>query len=214
PGPQAGRRRRHRTDDRRHGRLLAGAGGDGRDAPLDRARHPRAHRRRAGARGHRVPRRALRGADADDERPQGARVQLPLRRPRDPAADDAAEERPAGGDARGGRGAARPGHARMGPPAGAVRRGRERRLPRQAQDRPADHRHRRGRRHARREGLSGRHPRRRRPHLNRRRARAERLRARRHDRGRPAKGVRGDQTRPFRRHALPQGHRAPRAAGL
>ena len=35
-------------------------------------------------RGHRLPRRALRRADADAGRPQGARVQRALRRPRDP----------------------------------------------------------------------------------------------------------------------------------
>ena len=46
-------------------------------------------------RGTPVPRRALRGPDADRRRPEGARVQLPLRRPRDPGRAAAAALRPA-----------------------------------------------------------------------------------------------------------------------
>ena len=123
----------------------------------DRARHPRPGRRRTRSRGHRVQGRALRGADAHHQRAEGAGVQLPLRRPGNPAADDAAQERPARGDARGRRRQARPDRAEVGPAAGAVRRRDQQGLSGQVPDRPADHRHREGRLDARRESLPQRH---------------------------------------------------------
>ena len=107
-----------------------------------RARHPGPDRGRPGARRDRVQGRPLRRPDAHAQRPQGAGVQLPLRRPRDPAADDAAQERPAGGHAGRRRGPARSGRAEVGRAARPVRRRHQQGLPRPLPHRPADHRHR------------------------------------------------------------------------
>ena len=85
-----GLRRRHRPQHGRHGGLLPDAAGRRRAAAPHRGA-------RAGADGPRheagpaaVPRRALRRADAHQPGAQGAGVQRPLRRPRVPAAADAA----------------------------------------------------------------------------------------------------------------------------
>ena len=86
PGPQAGRRRRHRPQHRRHGRVQPGAACDRVAARDRRTRGARADRRRASSRGDRVPRRPLRRAHAHARRAQGPRVQLPLRRSGDRAA--------------------------------------------------------------------------------------------------------------------------------
>ena len=68
PGLQARRRRRRRPQHRRHGRVLAGAGR--RRRPRRRRARPlrRADAGRAAATGHRLPRRALRRADAHARR--------------------------------------------------------------------------------------------------------------------------------------------------
>ena len=58
---------------------------------------------RAAGPGHRLPRRALRRADADRRRAQGARVQRALRRPRDPGGAAPAGRRPHRAAGRGGR---------------------------------------------------------------------------------------------------------------
>ena len=92
---QAHRRRRHRPQHGRDGRLLAGRG-DRRRVPRARPRRgPPAGARRARAPRHAVPRRALRGADADRGRPEGARVQRALRRSGDAGRAPAAAQRPA-----------------------------------------------------------------------------------------------------------------------
>ena len=92
PGPQATARRRRGPQHRRHGRLLAGADrhaedprpGDARDHP---ARHP-GH----GAGGHSLQRFPVRRPDDRPVgKPEGARIQLPPRRPGD-AADHAAAQ--------------------------------------------------------------------------------------------------------------------------
>ena len=122
PGPQAGLRRRHRPEHRRHGRLLPGPAGRRRDAALDRGARPGADGPRHEACAAAVPRRALRRADDHQPGPEGAGIQRPLRRSRVPAAADAAEDRPArraGGD---GRRPARPDRAAgVGPAAGGLR---------------------------------------------------------------------------------------------
>ena len=71
-------------EHRRHGCVLAGAGRRcrGSRAPDGAARRP--HAARAATAGHRLPRRALRRADADAGRSEGARVQRAVRRSRDP----------------------------------------------------------------------------------------------------------------------------------
>ena len=94
-GLQADRRRRRRPEHRRHGLVLAGARPPGR-----RGRRARGRALPAGARGARPPgravhRRALRRPDAHRGRPAGARVQLPLRRPRDAVAAAVGRGRPA-----------------------------------------------------------------------------------------------------------------------
>ena len=79
-GPQTRRRRRYRSQHRRHGRLLArarhdaghGPAHDGRNHPPDRTGH-------AGAR-HAVQGRALCGPDDHQGRSQADRIQRPLRR--------------------------------------------------------------------------------------------------------------------------------------
>ena len=80
PGLQAGRRRRHRAEHRRDGRVLAAAVRRRADRGRDLGRSCAATVRRDGARGRRVPRAPLRRADAHRRRAQGARVQLPVRR--------------------------------------------------------------------------------------------------------------------------------------
>lgn len=57
-----------------------------------------ADRRGVGATGHRLSRCALRRPDADRGRPEGTRIQLPLRRPRNPGGSPPAEVRPARSD--------------------------------------------------------------------------------------------------------------------
>ena len=113
-GLQTGRRRGHRTEHRRDGRLRAaalGAAGPGRRG--GRARGPADYRRDGAARDA-VRRPAVRRSRADLARDQGGGVQRPVRRSGDPgragAARDAAR-RPAAGD--------RDRHARR-PPAAAV----------------------------------------------------------------------------------------------
>ena len=94
-GLQAHLRRRRGAEHRRHGQLLARA----RHRRRARARRSRgrapADRRRAAPPGHALPRRALRRPDDDRGRAEGARVQLPLRRPRDAGGAAAAALRPA-----------------------------------------------------------------------------------------------------------------------
>ena len=82
PGPQAHRRGRHRPEHRRDGRLRPGAG---RRTTADEltATFVQPVLDHLAARRHAVRRRALRRADAHRRRPAAARVQLPLRRPRD-----------------------------------------------------------------------------------------------------------------------------------
>ena len=76
-GLQARRRRRRGSEHRRHGRVLAGAVRRRRDRRPDPRRDPRADGPGDGGRGRAVPRRPVRGADADRRRAEGARVQLP-----------------------------------------------------------------------------------------------------------------------------------------
>ncbi len=83
PGLQADLRRRRGPEHRRHGQLLAGSGHQRRADRGDRRRRPRADRATHGRARLALPRRALRRADDHRRRPQGARVQHPLRRPRD-----------------------------------------------------------------------------------------------------------------------------------
>ena len=86
PGPQARRRWRQRAEHRRHGRLLAGPGGHRRGPPAgagrsdlpDGARHGRGRQRL-----YRLP--LCRPDDRQERRAQGHRIQLPLRRPGNPA---------------------------------------------------------------------------------------------------------------------------------
>ncbi len=94
-GLQADLRRRRGAEHRRHGQLLAGAGHRPRARRRARARRPPADRRRAGAARDPLPRRPLRGPDDDRGRAEGARVQRPLRRPRDAGDAAAAALRPA-----------------------------------------------------------------------------------------------------------------------
>ena len=93
------------------------------------------------------------GPDVHARRAEGHRVQLPLRRPRVPAAHDAAQERPGRGDGRDGRAQARRGDARMGPATRGVRGDVQRRLPGRLHQGLRDHRHRRGRERPGRQGL-------------------------------------------------------------
>ena len=83
---------RHRPEHRRHGLLLAGSGHGCRRGRGARRADPQAGRRGAREARRAVRRRALRRADADAGRTEGARVQLPLRRPR-----DAVDPAPSGG---------------------------------------------------------------------------------------------------------------------
>ena len=93
--PQAHRRRRHRPEHRRDGRVLAGAGLRAAEVEelVDRIHRPVLDE--LARRGVAVRRRALRGPDADRRRAAGARVQLPVRRPRDAVAAAAPRGRPA-----------------------------------------------------------------------------------------------------------------------
>ena len=85
-GPQARRRRRHRPQHRRHGRLFAGARDDARDdAPHDRRDHQPDGARHGGAR-HALQGRAVPRRHDHQGRPQALRVQRALRRPRVPGA--------------------------------------------------------------------------------------------------------------------------------
>ncbi len=113
PGLQADLRRRRGAEHRRHGQLLARPGlrpGRGRG---DRRRGAPAGRRRDGAPRHALPRRPLRRPDGRSRRSQGARVQRPLRRPRDAGGAAAAALRPARALPRGAR-AGRSGGGRGG----------------------------------------------------------------------------------------------------
>ena len=95
PGLQADLRRRRGAEHRRHGQLLAGAGASARRR--SRRSSSEVHRpivaAMADAR-HPLPRRPLRRADDQRRRPQGDRVQRPLRRPRDAGGAAAAALRP------------------------------------------------------------------------------------------------------------------------
>ena len=86
PGSQAGLRRRHRPEHRRHGRLLPGPAGRRRHAAPDRGARAGADGPRHEARPAAVPRRALCRADDHQPGPEGAGIQRPLRRSRVPAA--------------------------------------------------------------------------------------------------------------------------------
>ena len=94
PGLQADLRRRRGAEHRRHGQLLAGAGLRRRRDRGDRRQRPPPDRRRDGAARHPLPRRPLRRPDDRPRRAQGARVQHPLRRPRDAGGAAAAALRP------------------------------------------------------------------------------------------------------------------------
>ena len=96
-GLQPGRRRRHGPQHGRHGLVLAGAGTRCRTRHRARGDDSQARDRGAGRARHAVHRLPLRRADAHRRRAEGARVQLPLRRPRDaghpPAAGRGSRER-------------------------------------------------------------------------------------------------------------------------
>ena len=95
-GPQAAAGRRPGAQHRRHGRLLAGAGGHARGARPGHARDHPAHHQGHGERRHSLHRLSLRRPD--DRRAgaaQDARIQLPHGRPGNPAHHDAAEIGPA-----------------------------------------------------------------------------------------------------------------------
>ena len=102
-GPQARRRRRHRPQYRRHGRLFAGARahpgargpGHGAHHPADGAAMAREGRPFKGV--------LYAGLMLTESGAEAARIQCPLRRPGMPGADDAAEERPVAGADRGAR---------------------------------------------------------------------------------------------------------------
>ena len=84
-GSQGGWRRRRRSQHRGHGDLFTVAADRRRAAQPDRRDHLRAHGAGAGRRGPAVPRAALRRPDADaGSRSSGDRMELPLRRSRDP----------------------------------------------------------------------------------------------------------------------------------
>ena len=91
PGPQAGRRRRHRPDDRRHGRVFADAGDHRRDA-RDRSSATMLVPVVDGLVREGIDYKGVlyAGLMLTTNGPEGAGVQLPLRRSRNPAADDAA----------------------------------------------------------------------------------------------------------------------------
>ncbi len=105
---QADRRRRRGAEHGRDGQLLAGARLRGRARRGARAGRSPADRGRAAPPRHPLPRRSLRGPDDDRRGPEGARVQRPLRRPRDPGRAAAAEV----GHARAARGLDAPRRAR------------------------------------------------------------------------------------------------------
>ena len=216
-GPQAGRRGRQRAQHGRHGGLFARAGHDAAlDAP-GRAARAAADALRARARRHRLPRRAVRGPDDDRRRAARARVQLPLRRPRDAGVPQAHAERPRAVPV--GRGARRARLARGRPGLGRARlrrrRGGQRGLSREL---PQGRRHRRpggGRGAARGGRVPRRHAR------GERRARGHRRRARpvRHGpRRRPLRGaragLRGLRRDPLGRQVLPARHRLAARHGL
>ena len=90
-GSQDDLRRRSRPEHRRHGHGLAGVDRATTCSRADHARDPRADRARPRRRRHRLPRRALRRRDGRrGRRAVAARVQLPVRRSRDPADHGAA----------------------------------------------------------------------------------------------------------------------------
>ena len=97
-GLQAGPRRRRGAEHRRYGRLLPASGARRRRGA--RRADPPARRRRARAPRHALHRLPVRRADADRRRPARARVQRPLRRPRDPGPAAEAGGRPARGAGR------------------------------------------------------------------------------------------------------------------
>ena len=82
PGSQARRRRRHRPQYRRDGRLFPGPGGDGGAGGGDHGRHHPAHGGGHGGGRAALQGRALCRGDADQGRPQAAGIQHPLRRSR------------------------------------------------------------------------------------------------------------------------------------
>ncbi len=94
-GLQACAGRRRGAEHGWHGLLLAGAGGGCRAVRGAGGHRRQTHGGRTGAPGHRLPGRPLHGPHADQERAEGARVQLPFRRSGDPGPAPAARERPA-----------------------------------------------------------------------------------------------------------------------
>ena len=102
-GPQACGRRRHRSQHRRHGRLLAGSR---RDRAADYARMVEilemTVREPCSTSGIELPRHPVRRLHSDRRGPEGARVQHALRRSRDAGAPAAARDRPRRGAARAG----------------------------------------------------------------------------------------------------------------
>ena len=103
PGLQAGRRRRHRPEHRRHGRLLAPGVAARRLRRGHRGPLRRADPGRAAPARDRLPRAALRRADGHARRAQAGRVQHPLRRPRQPGRAAPADVGPRRAAGRGGR---------------------------------------------------------------------------------------------------------------
>ena len=216
-GPQARPRRRPRPQHGRHGRLQPGAHGHRRGA-RDHDRHREARRRRARRRGHHLLRLPLRRLHAHQGRPEGPRVQRPLRRPRDPGRAAPHERRPRRVLPRVRRRHPQPGHGLVGRRLGRLRRAHERRLPRLLREGQAHHRHRRRKRHGRRDRLPRGHQARR----GRRRVHQRRPRARRHGRGPHVRGrsqqgvrgvrqdlLRGQDVPPRHRHQGDQGPREP-----
>ncbi len=84
PGLQAARGRGRGAEHGRHGGVLARAGRRRRGGRAPHGAAGGSDAARAAAAGDRLPRRALRRADADPGRPEGARVQRAVRRSRDP----------------------------------------------------------------------------------------------------------------------------------
>ena len=94
------RRRRHRPQHRRHGRLQPRPHCHRQNHVPDRTRSPRPHRRWHEPSGLRLPRYPLCRPHAHRRRPQSPRIQRPLRRSRNPAHLNAPPERPARCNAR------------------------------------------------------------------------------------------------------------------
>ena len=89
-GLQEGRRRRHRAEHRRHGRLRAAGVAAGRGGQPDRQRHRETRCRRAGQAGSSFSGLLYAGLAITSTGPCGRRIQLPLRRSGDPVGARAA----------------------------------------------------------------------------------------------------------------------------